>query len=911
MAIEIGARRYEQRFFSDDIKTEQKIRISHGPSGSMVSDGLYLADDSADPTSSTLLSSGSLLTGSITNGVIYNNSTNYSVGIDQGKAYNTSMIILIDEGSAGYGISRSGSIGDSGTLYQSTDNSTWTLVQNYQPLTRVVASGSSVDNPNAPMMITIACNTTQRYLKLYMDKGPLRSAEGKALYLSAMSTYQETPLTWSSGSYGKEISVTVPSDQVKAITHLPLRSYRHSPINSEIQFQCTGYLINDAISGSIDFGLGIQSGSIANGTASIPLLPRYGPGTIVSGSLDLSSIDLVNGQTYDFFTSLTAYNVSGSVGGTGASAKISNVIVPNVMDLTQFGGSGSAGDIYVNSGGTSPSHPDGYLYWHVGGDDQGTYIKYDAEEQTFEIPTALQTRELTVTVDPFGFSDPTINFEGSGDDGSIVYDLVSDQFVLDQPLDMGTNQIHNVVDPSSLQDAATKNYVDGNASVGTLDGVCNNGNTTDQDITAANLKSNADLYLNMDNSDDNVYIYFGKSPAGAESLVYNKTVGYFLLSDHLHIMGDAYVNTNIYANFNGPNGDAFMFFYDENNPERRHIKWDTTASQFEMNADLSLGANKLRFNDPDAYWQFASGVMKTGKGVWAGGTILGDDNAALNFSGPNGNSFLYFFNGGSATGAYLAWDNAGQQHSFTHKVIIQAGGKYLQGGNDHSLNDIDVANTMGLYGVQNSAVGAIKFGSAGGTVIGAASNSIRISNADATNYTEIKADGEINLYGTARVKKHIDIGAVDWHRGASAPTEVDIGVFHTLEFGSAGTDEIHACIVCPHDFAAGTSIDVTIYWTYTGAQDNGTVRWELEYKNIATGEAVAGAGTVIASSDPGNHATGDLVQTQLTASITGAAVNDIIGLFLSRNSGSDTLSTGANLIDVHFEYVSDRLGEST
>lgn len=42
--------------------------------------------------------------------------------------------------------------------------------------------------------------------------------------------------------------------------------------------------------------------------------------------------------------------------------------------------------------------------------------------------------------------------------------------------------------------------------------------------------------------------------------------------------------------------------------------------------------------------------------------------------------------------------------------------KYFQGGDDAALYDVNVANTIGIYGVQDSTVGAIKLGSGGKTI---------------------------------------------------------------------------------------------------------------------------------------------------------------------------------------------------
>jgi hypothetical protein len=50
------------------------------------------------------------------------------------------------------------------------------------------------------------------------------------------------------------------------------------------------------------------------------------------------------------------------------------------------------------------------------------------------------------------------------------------------------------------------------------------------------------------------------------------------------------------------------------------------------------------------------------------------------------------------------------------------GGMYFQGGDDAALYDVNQVNTMGIYGVQNSTMGAIKLGSAGPTLHGSGSH---------------------------------------------------------------------------------------------------------------------------------------------------------------------------------------------
>jgi len=69
---------------------------------------------------------------------------------------------------------------------------------------------------------------------------------------------------------------------------------------------------------------------------------------------------------------------------------------------------------------------------------------------------------------------------------------------------------------------------------------------------------------------------------------------------------------------------------------------------------------------------------------------------------------------GTTTPAYLL-DVAG---TIRAKDVFAAGGFNLIIGDDAYLTDIDTANTLGIYGLQDSSVGAIKLGSNGGTIYG-------------------------------------------------------------------------------------------------------------------------------------------------------------------------------------------------
>lgn len=73
------------------------------------------------------------------------------------------------------------------------------------------------------------------------------------------------------------------------------------------------------------------------------------------------------------------------------------------------------------------------------------------------------------------------------------------------------------------------------------------------------------------------------------------------------------------------------------------------------------------------------------------------------------------------------------------------GAMYFQGGDDVALHDINLANTLGVYGQQDSTIGSIKLGSGGGTVSGKGGN-IGINN---TNPILGTLDVVGNVYATS------------------------------------------------------------------------------------------------------------------------------------------------------------------
>ena len=251
---------------------------------------------------------------------------------------------------------------------------------------------------------------------------------------------------------------------------------------------------------------------------------------------------------------------------------------------------------------------------------------------------------------------------------------------------------------------------------------------------------------------------------------------------------------------------------------------------------------------------------------------------------------------------------------------LTTGSRNIVIGYNIDTQAVDSANTLSIgnliFGTGLDGTGTtISTGKVGIGVVAPASKLDIVGDTrlgdSATNYAEFKSDGELNLHGTARVKRHVRVGAHSWKAGSTAPAEDFIGILPVFCFDKTTDDSIHYSLICPYRMVAGSTINVKVDWTYQGAQDNGTVDWGLEYINLTTGETVDGATTTIHKETDGSHTTGKLIRTTLSTGIIGAVAHDVIGLRLFRDSSEDSLDTDACGIQVHFEFLMDKLGEAT
>ena len=121
---------------------------------------------------------------------------------------------------------------------------------------------------------------------------------------------------------------------------------------------------------------------------------------------------------------------------------------------------------------------------------------------------------------------------------------------------------------------------------------------------------------------------------------------------------------------------------------------------------IDIFQNKLRFFEQggDARGFF---VDMTAGAASAGTNLQAASSAVSTYTNATDNRVITSTGvGGINAEANLTFDG-------TVLAISTNNAKFLQGGDDSALHDINVANTLGVYGVQDSTVGAIKLGSNG------------------------------------------------------------------------------------------------------------------------------------------------------------------------------------------------------
>ena len=183
---------------------------------------------------------------------------------------------------------------------------------------------------------------------------------------------------------------------------------------------------------------------------------------------------------------------------------------------------------------------------------------------------------------------------------------------------------------------------------------------------------------------------------------------------------------------------------------------------------------------------------------------------------------------------------------------------------------------------------------------------------DTTNYAGFKADGELELVGTARVKKGEWIGATGLKAPGTKPAIFkEWGISGVYEFSDGTDDTIVMNFKIPQDMDISVAPSFMIGWSTNTAVTTETAVWQLEYLYTAPGEdTTANAQETLT------------IDSDAIAQADGLIVAEIVGMDLPSGTdvcvhcrikrlgadANDDLTDTAELHGVCFQYTSNKLG---
>ena len=183
------------------------------------------------------------------------------------------------------------------------------------------------------------------------------------------------------------------------------------------------------------------------------------------------------------------------------------------------------------------------------------------------------------------------------------------------------------------------------------------------------------------------------------------------------------------------------------------------------------------------------------------------------------------------------------------------------------------------------------------------------------DYSTFCPCGYLSMVGNARIYRHYYVGAPTFTKlGNVDPDFSWEGLYNTADFDAAAMQELYWTFNIPYRWSVGTDVFVHVFWLHdANAADAGKfVRWGVEYKCTAVGEAlVGGDGSATQDQADLNTDAGLLIQTDFGVVIPAAqlATHDQIGLRFYRDATQDDMPGDARMVAVHFEFVMDKLGE--
>ena len=179
-----------------------------------------------------------------------------------------------------------------------------------------------------------------------------------------------------------------------------------------------------------------------------------------------------------------------------------------------------------------------------------------------------------------------------------------------------------------------------------------------------------------------------------------------------------------------------------------------------------------------------------------------------------------------------------------------------------------------------------------------------------TNYTEIKDDGEINLHGTARVKKRlqINVGSIKG-AGANPASYVDYGLNGAFEFSKVIDESIAEASAVPFDIDRSVAPTFTIGWS--SPETTGTCVWQLEVLYREEDEdwsSTTPQSTIEVEASPSNTTDGLAFTSFTLPTLSSTDAGMIFRLSRLGSDADDDMDDVAYVFGGAIDYTANKLG---
>jgi|GEM_PF-1740102 len=141
--------------------------------------------------------------------------------------------------------------------------------------------------------------------------------------------------------------------------------------------------------------------------------------------------------------------------------------------------------------------------------------------------------------------------------------------------------------------------------------------------------------------------------------------------------GPKFYNSSVWINYDGPDGNSGIYFYDNSSPMGGQMIFDDSANAFIFNKSVRAGA------------------------------LFSDANVYVNYNGGDETSYLYFYENGSITGAQLAWLDDSGTFYVSHPLKIGGSSEDSLAATKHYVDAAGGGGTSDSIGVDTDGNGTV------------------------------------------------------------------------------------------------------------------------------------------------------------------------------------------------------------